>query len=166
VLHVLFGKPDGTLLVGPTTVFHPSAAGNVIYVGDFDGDGKADVVWQGPFFETDVQVGYGDGQGHFELRPSFEDTVIYRVYDVDRDGRSDLVGVPFVAEGAGDAQYFKEIRILHGNGNRTFTSQTISLTQCNGGLGVAPAIADFNGDGINDIAVVEGSDCKGTPLTR
>src|SRR5258707_10321623 len=121
VLHVLFGKPDGTFLVGPTNVFHTSAAGDVIYVGDFDGDGKADVVWQGPFFETDVQVGYGDGQGHFDLRPSFQDTVIYRVYDVDQDGRSDLVGVPFVPEGAGNAQYFKEIRILHGNGNRTFT---------------------------------------------
>jgi len=76
VLHVLFGKPDGTFLVGPTNVFHTSAAGDVIYVGDFDGDGKADVVWQGPFFETDVQVGYGDGQGHFDLRPSFQDTVI------------------------------------------------------------------------------------------
>jgi hypothetical protein len=50
--------------------------------------------------------------------------------------------------------------VFFGNSNRTFVKKTITLGQCTAGS--IPAIADFNGDGINDIAVIEASDCKGS----
>src|SRR5262249_50445729 len=52
--------------------------------------------------------------------------------------------------------------VKYGNFNRTFTDRQITLAHCTAG-GAPPVVADFDGDGINDIAVVEASDCKGSP---
>lgn len=157
-LHVYFGNPDGTFQVGPTTDMQFSRG---LSVGDFDGDGKADVVSQSSFYGTAVQIAYGDGQGHFQPTASFSGNVQYKVFDVDGDGRTDLIGSPFDFSINGNT-YYKEVRVLYGNSNRTLTTQSVPLPQCTGPI-PHPVSADLNGDGIIDIVSVESSDCSGNP---
>ena len=156
-LYVYFGNGSGGFRVGPTSTLNVPGR---ISIGDFDGDGRVDVVSQQSTFTTAVQVAYGDGQGHFLATASFSGNVGYVPSDVDGDGRSDLIGIPFDFSINGNT-YYKVVKVLHGNGNRTFTAQDIPLGQCDSG-GILPAVADFNGDGVNDIAVVEASDCSGS----
>jgi hypothetical protein len=155
-LHVWFGKGDGTFTPGPDT---PMAVPGGLSIGDFDGDGNADVVSQANGEGGNaIQVFYGDGKGHFTAMPYFNDDTVYATYDLNGDGRMDLVGNPFDFSING-SKYYKIVKVRYGNANRTFTTRRIKLGNCS--LGWPPAIADFNGDGINDIAVVEGSDCQG-----
>ena len=89
-LWVWFGNGNGTFTVGPGT---PMAIGGDLLVGDFDGDGKADILGEyGDEGGTDYQVFYGDGTGHFQASKVWVDDVDYEVYDLNGDGRSDLVG--------------------------------------------------------------------------
>jgi FG-GAP-like repeat/Bacterial Ig domain len=160
-LHVWFGNGDGGFTVGPST---PMAISGALFVGDFDGDAKADVFSELNEYGSSYQVFYGDGTGHFQAAASFGDDVLYTPYDLNGDGRMDLVGTPFDFSTNGDV-YHNTVRVLYGNANRTFTSRDITLKNC------APwerdvAVADFNGDGINDLVVAEASDCKGNaPVT-
>jgi len=156
-LHVWFGNGDGGFTVGPST---PMTALGVIFVGDFDGDGKADVLTEFNTYGSVYQVMYGDGTGHFQATPSFSDDVQYFPYDLNGDGKMDLVGTPndFSLNGT---RYYPTIRVMYGNANRTFTTRDITLKNCTD-WNQPPAVADFNGDGINDLVVVEASDCNGT----
>jgi hypothetical protein len=86
--------------------------------------------------------------------------VDYAIYDLNGDGRSDLVGQPFDFSINGNI-YYNKVRVLYGNANRTFTKREITTANCDA-WGFPPAAADLNGDGINDIAAVEASDCHGT----
>jgi hypothetical protein len=72
----------------------------------------------------------------------------------------DLVGTPFDFSLNG-SKYYPTIRVLYGNANRTFTTRDIALKNCTD-WNQPPAVADFNGDGINDLVVVEGADCNGS----
>jgi len=158
-LWVWFGNGDGTFTPGPAT---PMAAGGWLLVGDFDGDGKADILSEyGSEGGTTYQAFYGDGTGNFQASQLWVDDVNYAVYDLNGDGRSDLVGQPFDFSINGNT-YYNQVRVLYGNANRTFTQTEITLASCDA-WGSPPAAADLNGDGINDLAVVEASDCKATP---
>src|SRR2546427_4769117 len=154
-LFVYFGNGDNGFTVGPTSTLNIQGR---LAIGDFDGDGKVDIVSQATQFGTSVQVAYGDGQGHFQATASFGTDITYQVFDLNRDGKSDLIGIPFDFSVNGNT-YYKNVHVLRGNANRTFTAQDVPLTQCDAGAN--PVSADFNGDGINDLAVVEGSDCNG-----
>jgi len=155
-LHVWFGNGDGTFTPGPSS--HIDVPGD-LSMGDFDGDGNADVVSQFNEEGNAIQVLYGDGAGHFTATPYFSDDTFYATYDLNGDGRMDLVEDPndFSINGS---RYYKVVKVRYGNANRTFTTRKIKLTNCTAS-GFPPAIADFNGDGINDIAVVEASGCHG-----
>jgi len=155
-LFVYFGNGDNGFRVGPTSTLNIQGR---LAIGDFDGDGKVDIVSQATMYGTSVQVAFGDGEGHFQATASFGTNIAYDVFDLNRDGKSDLIGIPFDFSINGNT-YYKNVHVLLGNANRTFTAQDIPLTQCGAG-NANPVSADFNGDGINDLAVVEGSDCNG-----
>jgi hypothetical protein len=155
-MHVWFGNGDGGFTVGPST---PLAVAGELWIGDFDGDGKADVMSEVNNYASSTEILYGDGAGHFAASPSVGDDALLVPYDVNGDGKMDLIGAPFDFSINGST-YHNTIDVFYGHSNRTFTKKTITLEQCT--AGTMPAIADFDGDGINDIAVIEASDCKGS----
>jgi hypothetical protein len=156
-LYVYFGNGDGGFSVGPTSALPVQGE---LWIGDFDGDGNLDILTQFNTYGNTIQVAYGDGQGHFQVANSFGDNAVYQPYDVNGDGKMDLLGEPFDFSINGST-YYKDVRIMYGNANRTFTQADIPLKQCNGGA-LQPAAADVNGDGIIDLIVTEASDCNGS----
>ena len=103
---VWIGKGGGTFSPGPAiTGFGPSE--ECIATGDFNGDGKTDIVVGG--VSGTIQVGYGNGDGTFQPGPLINIGVVpvtLTVGDVNGDGLPDiLVGtyglLVFLNQGAG-----------------------------------------------------------------
>jgi hypothetical protein len=157
---ILLGNGDGTftngsLVNGAGT--QPCSNNNVrsscsIAVGDFNHDGRPDLVITSDF-ENAVYVFLGNGDGTFNPASGSPITVgnypvAVRIGDFNRDGLLDLV----VANGNDDT-----LSILLGNGDGTFTEASGSPVA----VGAFPfflAVADFNGDGIADVAVTNDDD--------
>ena len=174
---VLLGKGDGTFStsstldiseINPPTVGNsPSQAG--IYVGDLNKDGNPDFVINsysspGPDSGTSgvVSVYYGKGNGTFTNPKVFNTggTFAYEPLpvsfgDVNRDGRVDVIT-------ASSGQY----AIAYGSNDGGFNAPIIAQAPVAGSI----AKGDFNGDGIEDIAVVDEppldcvSSCNGTSV--
>jgi uncharacterized protein (TIGR03437 family) len=123
---VLLGNGDGTFRVGTNYNFVGAVA-----IGDFNGDGKADLVAGG-------SVLLGNGDGTFRAGTSFGIPGAVVVGDFNGDGRADLA----VANSS------SSVSVLAGNGDGTFRAAvnyaaTPSL--------IAIASGDFNGDGNADL---------------
>jgi hypothetical protein len=145
---VLLGNGDGTF---QTAVPYAAGLGPAsVGVADFNGDGIPDLV-VGNYYNDSVSVLLGKGDGTFQAAvnytvgpyPSALSHVV--VKDFNGDGIPDLA----VAFAGG-------VRLLLGNGDGTF--QTTALSYIAGGYSHAasnPAIgvADFNGDGLPDLAM-------------
>ena len=87
VFGLLLGNGDGTFQ--PGTTFGPLTGGT----GDFDGDGKLDLVG-GPFDPSHLLVLPGNGDGTFQQAVSFpvnSNEILSQVLDVNADGAPDLV---------------------------------------------------------------------------
>ncbi len=115
---------------------------NAVADGDFNGDGKADLVAVGA--SNSVKTALGNGAGGFGAPiPSVigggTQITGVSVTDFDGDGRDDIVLV------VTDEQV---VKVAFGNGDGTFSGVVI-LPVANG----AVAVGDFNKDGFPDIAV-------------
>ncbi|MBD2682122.1 MULTISPECIES: DUF4347 domain-containing protein [Nostoc] len=142
-ISVLFGKGDGSFQTAVNFALQSALAPISIAVGDFNKDGKSDIVTVNNSSQN-ISVLLGNGAGSFGTaknfkvpsRPSF-----VTVADFNKDGKSDL---------AVTSSYFNNVSILLGNGDGTFNP----ATQFDVGLNPNSVVAgDFNKDNKLDLAV-------------
>jgi hypothetical protein len=138
---ILLGNGDGTFQ--PPRIYPAGGSPTLLAVGDFNGDGKPDVV------VTNAATGnftilLGNGDGTFQPPATYSDgndsPTAVAVSDFDGDGNADLVVT-------GASSY----SILLGKGNGRF--QTAAVHALVRGS-AAVAVGDFDGDGTPDLAVL------------
>lgn len=139
VLSVLLGKGDGTF--EPAVSYAADGYPTSVAVGDFNGDGCADLVAAA---NNGVVVLLGNGDGTFQPQVRYA-AGTYPAYvvvgDFNGDGIADLVVTN---------QLSNDISILMGKGDGTFYAAV------NYAAGNSPGfvlVGDFNGDGIADVAI-------------
>jgi hypothetical protein len=143
-IDVFLGNGDGTFQP-PSATSVPVATGELA-VGDVRGNGKMDVITNTGY----LLLGNGDGTlqepVYLFAVSSYSNGPIYvAAADLNGDGRTDLVFSAALKE--------NYVAVLISNGDGTFTRHFYTF---DGELGYAGAIAiaDYNGDGIPDIAVL------------
>ncbi len=134
---------------GPT--FGVGSEPTSVASGDFNGDGILDMAVANSGDDA-VTVLLGNGDGTFDLKSSLAiGTGIYSVAtgDFNGDGILDLV-VADCGFCGGTNNFSDTVTVLLGNGDGTFTTKS---TPTVGGGPEYVAVADFDGDGILDLAV-------------
>ena len=167
-LEISLGKGDGTfapytaLPRGNIDFSTPLSSTNAhILHGDFNGDGKQDIIAIGSssIYQYDSYIMFGHGDGTFDPPVLISNTsTIYPLYssysdqaivDINRDGRDDILGLSTNVLGGAVAQLY----FLQSNGDGSFTPVTTNVPadlQPNSPFtypNTFPALADFNGDG-------------------
>lgn len=142
-VYVYLGNGDGTFKA-PIKI-KTTVPVDAILAADLNDDGKADILVSNSRSDRDLQVLLGKGDGTFTLKPAFvvkQFTEFIAVADFNRDGKLDLYT-------GGFGKYSNGFSIFLGNGDGTFAT-TAAYSSFDGG---GPAIGDFNGDGILDLAL-------------
>ncbi len=136
---VFLGRGDGTLREPPlnSAIFETGEIG----VGDFNRDGKLDIVDTG-YSLNQVQILLGNGDGTFSASGEFpaNGPESVTVADLRGNGKLDLI--------TADAD---AISVLLGNGDGTFQGQVIYAAPG----AIRAVVSDLNGDGMPDIAVAQ-----------
>src|SRR2546422_6485052 len=139
---VLLGNGDGTFRPAPSLTVGNGPAG--VAVGDFNGDGKPDLVVAN-FNDSTLSVLLGNGDGTFQAAQTFggvgSHPYFVAVGDFNRDGKLDLVVTN---------SHSHSISVLLGNGDGTFQpAQNFAVDSDP----VYVTVGDFKGDGVQDLAV-------------
>ncbi|WP_058189783.1 beta strand repeat-containing protein [Terracidiphilus gabretensis] len=153
-INTLLGNGDGTFTAGTTLPL--SGQPNGILTADFNGDGNPDLVASAypaynnstqSYSPNNVTLFTGKGGGTFNVghgvNPSTALSTII-VGDFNGDGIPDIAGSNETNNGLSGFSY------LLGKGDGTFTQENV---QTSISYGASPATADFNGDGISDLAM-------------
>ncbi len=142
---------------GATSVLNDQTPALDFLIGDFNAEGHADLALRilhstpsNPVQQdANLFVLYGDGKGHFAQKAIFTGRVsddIFSAADMNDDGRTDLICVDGLDNSA---------HIFYGAPSRTFKEKILSsaVTRRNI-LWFPPQIADFDGNGLKDVAFV------------
>jgi subtilase family serine protease len=152
-VRLYLGNGDGTFTSTPDTPFASGYVGTTsLAVGDFNGDGKLDVVVIGNGL-SQAYVFLGNGDGTFGAPASVgsvNDPFSIAVADFNGDGKLDLALSDFSNQA---------VAILFGNGDGTFQPQ---IEYSVNGYPNALAVADLNNDQHPDIAVANGGPVGGS----
>jgi hypothetical protein len=161
---ILLGSGNGTFKKVAQSPITGWALPQAMAVGDFNGDGNLDLVVTNTVIECWscsgwVTVLLGNGDGTFTPTQTNSPTAVNPhsivVADFNGDGKMDLaVANEYPLSGGGGSSI---LTILLGNGDGTFTAAPSPAAGCRPW---SVAAADFNGDGIPDLAF--GSACGGT----
>ena len=139
---ILLGNGDGTFTAAATPTGIVDAFG--MAVGDFNGDGKADLALTG-LESSSLSILLGNGDGTFTTSTVATPKPGYGIVvsDFNQDGKADLAISAYTGETI-------PMTILLGNGDGTFAVSSATATV--GAESLQSATADFNGDGVPDIA--------------
>jgi hypothetical protein len=140
---IYLGIGDGSFQSAKSFQFS-SSFGYPLYVGDLNGDGKTDIVFDDANGST---VAFGSGQGQFKQPVTYTAAIGgSAIGDFDGDGNADILGV------ASDGVPF--VLMLKGLGNGVFEgADTLDVKSSP----IAMASGDLNGDGLPDLLISTGS---------
>src|SRR3984885_9478426 len=150
-ISVVLSNGDGTFQAPVLTPVPGNDYGAQIVVGDVNGDKKDDIIvahqnGNAGYTSSSFDVLISNGDGTFTLGNNYAITSNYlaggTMADVNGDGKLDAVVVDQASPG--------NVWTLLGNGDGP--SQTPTSVALNGGAGYVVVFADFNGDGLLDLA--------------
>jgi hypothetical protein len=140
-------------------IYDYEATDDSFAAGDFNGDGKLDLITGGPRSAwTSFSVLLGNGTGRFHHLGNVGQMTLgpqeIVAGDFNGDGKLDVA--VFVNPGAGEAGTY--LYLFPGNGDGTFQpQQTLISAKSTDGTGFSMRVSDFNGDGKLDIAYQNGT---------
>lgn len=162
-LYVLQGNGEGGFINPLEVLAGPATQPNFLtFVGDFDSDGRADILattytvdTNGNVNNTTVLSLYNDGDFTFSKASPYsaDSSFFIGTGDLNGDGRTDFFGL-------GGSSGSQQLGVFYGNTNRTFSSYFLDLFN-DYPVGATPdgdnyisqfTMADFNGDGVMDLA--------------
>ncbi len=155
---ILLGNGDGKFTQASGSPSTPGFAPTFVAVGDFNGDGRADLAVANNGNNT-VTILLGNRDGTFTQAansPMKVGTSPYSIVvgDFNGDGIPDLAAANACGNGptCAASSYKGTVTILLGNGDGTFTAASKGPAPV-GTWPISIAAGDFNGDGIPDLAV-------------